>query len=82
VTEVHRAVPRVFSEVRDGYDWYAKMKVNYLLPREMPARSIGPVRRRPLAGGPGCANGRFGVWLHARSGSMIWRPCRSRDERI
>ncbi len=48
MTEVHRAVPRVFSEVRDGHDWYANVKVNHLLPREMPARSIG----QPGAGTP------------------------------
>lgn len=48
MTEVHRAVPRVFGEVRDGHDWYANVKVNHLLPREMPARSIG----QPGAGTP------------------------------
>ena len=48
------------SEVRDGHDRYANMEVNYLLPREMPARSIGqpeagtplPPRRTSTAGDP------------------------------
>jgi hypothetical protein len=50
VTEVHRAVPRVFSEVRDtdGHDWYANMKVNYLfLGRCRPARSVNLKRASP-----------------------------------
>ena len=32
------------SEVRDSHDRYANMKVNYLLPREMPPRSSGSIR--------------------------------------
>jgi hypothetical protein len=36
------------GEVRDGHDRYANMKVNYLLPHEVPARSIG----QPEAGTP------------------------------
>ena len=33
------------GEVRDGHDRYANMKVNYLLPHEVPARSMVNLKR-------------------------------------